>query len=56
MTTVLTVISGMNPHMISCDWIGLVRSYWFVWSVTMRLYELMDILLVRCLVGAGDFT
>jgi hypothetical protein len=56
MTTVLMVMSGIDLHMISWDWIGLVRSYWFVWSVTMRLNGLMDVLLVRCPVEAGDFT
>jgi hypothetical protein len=43
LATVLTVVSGMDPYMISFDtgwdWIGreFLRFFWIVWLVTVRL-------------------
>jgi hypothetical protein len=54
MTVVLTVMSSMDPHMISGTWVGLVWLGQF-WSVLLvrsilcsGLYGVLDVLLSRC--------
>jgi hypothetical protein len=54
MTTVLTVMSGMGPHIISGTWVGLVWLGQF-WSILLvrsilhsGLYGVMGVLLLRC--------
>jgi hypothetical protein len=54
MTVVLTVISGMDPHMISGTWVGLVWLGQF-WSVLLvrsilrsELYGVIDVPLLWC--------
>jgi hypothetical protein len=43
-TAVLTVMSGMDPHMISGNpgfgWVGLVRLVWFGWFVEVDCIRL----------------
>ena len=35
MTVMLTVMSGMDPHMISWDLVWLIRFCWSVWWFTV---------------------
>jgi hypothetical protein len=54
MTTVLTVLSGMDPHMISGTWVGLVwlGQFWLVLLVRSILCSglcgVIDVPLLRC--------
>jgi hypothetical protein len=54
MTVVLTVMSGMDPHMISGTWVGLVLmgQFWsvlLVWSILRSgLYGVIVVPLSRC--------
>jgi hypothetical protein len=54
MTAVLMVMSGIDPHMISGTWVGMVWLGQF-WSVLLvrsipcsRLYGVIDVTLSRC--------
>jgi hypothetical protein len=54
MTTVLTVMSGMDPHMICGTWVGLVwlGQLWLVLLVRLILRSglcgVIDVPLLRC--------
>jgi hypothetical protein len=55
-TVVFTVMSGMDPHMISETWDGFWLSLWLgcvevglldCWSVTVRLCDAIEVVIVE---------
>jgi hypothetical protein len=57
-TAVLTVMSGMDPHMISGNpgfgWFGLVGFVWFGWFGSVWFGWFVEVDLIRWWVGHGE--
>jgi hypothetical protein len=55
-TAMLTVMRGMDPHMISGTWMGFLLSLWLgcvevcllgCWSVTVRLHNAIEVVTIE---------